>query len=189
MSQSTVPITSFIEDLRAIPAADFTLVNVLDFLRTHPVEPDSLEPYLYFKRNAYTRNLIFKNELFELLALCWDVGKTSHIHNHCGQRCWMAAPIGRLLVQNYRVVAGCETDSHCELEPSTSFLMDASTPGMVDPQEPIHSVGVAQDSDVRAVSLHVYSRPYDRCMVYSLERKEAWEIPLSYDTEYGVRAA
>lgn len=183
MTKSALPISTFVEELRAVPVRDFTLSGVLSFLKSHPVEPGSLEPYLHFKNNAYTRNLIYKNELFELLALCWDAGKTSHIHNHCGQSCWMATPIGRLLVQNYRIVAGCETDSHCDLEPSTSFWMDASNPGAVDPEEPIHSVGAPPDT--RAVSLHIYSRPYDRCMVYSLEKKEAREIQLSYDSEYG----
>ncbi|NIR31345.1 MAG: cysteine dioxygenase [Gammaproteobacteria bacterium] len=187
MTKRAVPISTFVEQLCAIPVHEFSLAQVFGFLRSHPVGPDSLEPYVYFKRNAYTRNLIYKNELFELLALCWDAGKTSHIHNHCGQSCWMATPVGRLLVQNYRIVVGCETDSHCELEPSTSFWMDSSNPGMVDPEEPIHSVGAPPDA--RAVSLHIYSRPYDRCMVYSLEKTEAWEISLSYDSEYGARVA
>ena len=29
----------------------------------------------------------------------------SSIHNHKGQNCWMAAPMGKLAVQNYRVLA------------------------------------------------------------------------------------
>lgn len=182
MAPRAIPVSDFVADLRALPREQFTLENVLEFLRAHPVRPDSLEPYVHFRANAYTRNLIFKNDLFELLALCWDIGKTSHIHNHCGQSCWMAAPIGRLLVQNYRVVAGCETEAHCTLEPSDSYWMDASTPGVVDPERPIHSVGNPQGLDTQAVSLHIYSRPYDRCMVYSLEKQQAWEIPLSYDT-------
>ena len=37
----------------------------------------------------------------------------------------------------------------------------------------------------RAVSLHIYSRPFDRCLVYSTETGEYREIPLHYTSEYG----
>jgi hypothetical protein len=38
----------------------------------------------------------------------------------------------------------------------------------------------------RAVSLHVYSRPYDSCVVYSEEQHKCGTIKLSYTTEYGL---
>jgi hypothetical protein len=37
----------------------------------------------------------------------------------------------------------------------------------------------------RAVSLHIYSRPFDRCLVYCRETSEYREIPLHYTSEYG----
>lgn len=188
MPATAVPVTALVEGLTAIPEDAFTRAAVLEHLREHPVDPDSLAPYLHFRPRVYTRNLIFKNALFELLALCWDVGQVSHIHNHCGQACWMTAPLGRLLVQNYRVVEGSETGAHCLLAPSTQYWMDAASPGAVDPREPIHSVANPAAGARRAVSLHVYSRPYDRCMVYSLRSGAAREIELRYDTRYGREA-
>jgi len=187
MPSKPIPVDAFVEGLRAIPAEAFDSERVLAYLQDNPVDPESLDPYLYFKPGAYTRNLIFKNRLFEVLALCWDVGKVSHVHNHCEQRCWMATPIGRLMVQNYRVTDGDPGGGYCRLEASTRYWMDPEHPAAVDPREPIHSVGNPPDAARGAVSIHIYSRPYDRCMVYSLERHEAREIPLAYDTEYGVR--
>ena len=70
---------------------------------TH-VDPETLKPYLFWNSQHYTRNLIDKTDLYELLSLCWEPGMKSSIHNHKGQNCWMAAPMGRLLVQNYKLL-------------------------------------------------------------------------------------
>ena len=67
--------------------------------------------------------------------------------------------------------------------------MDASHPSHVDPDEPIHAVLNSAEFGARATSLHVYSRPYDRCLVYSLEQKSCRDVPLFYDSEHGIRPA
>ena len=41
------------------------------------------------------------------------------------------------------------------------------------------------ESGQRAVSLHIYSRPFNRCLVYRCETDEYREIPLHYTSEYG----
>ena len=41
----------------------------------------------------------------------------------------------------------------------------------------------------RAVSLHLYSRPYDSCVVYSDEQHKCGEIKLSYTSEFGIAVA
>ena len=177
-------IDDFASGLRALPEAEFTLDGVEDYLRATPVEPGSLSPYLHFTPTHYTRNLIDRTELYELMAICWDVGQCSRIHNHAGQSCWMAAPIGRLVVQNYEVV---ETDGkgYCRLQPADRHLMDAGQPQHVIPERPVHAVLNPAEHGERAVTLHVYSRPYDRCLVYSLEKSTVMEVPLFFDTEYG----
>ncbi len=197
-------ISDFEEELRTLGKKGFTLDNVHQFLKDHPIEPESLRPYLFFRTSHYTRNLIDKTELYEVIAICWEPGHKSQVHNHKGQNCWMAVPIGNLLVQNYKVVAGNPNGGHCELAESDRYWMDPTNPGRVEPEEPIHYVanppelkqqvensdrsGRVENPDRsgRAVSIHIYSYPYDSCMVYSLEQKKAIEIPLHYTSEYGV---
>ena len=88
-----MPITDWVKGLEAIRAGDFTLKNVQDYVIRHPVLPESLQKYCFFSKGSYTRNLIFKNQLFECMTLCWDIGQHSRIHNHRDQNCWMSAPI------------------------------------------------------------------------------------------------
>ena len=96
-------ISDWVKGLAAIPERDFSLENVQDYIIQHAVRPETLEKYLFFSKGNYTRNLIFKNDLFECMTICWEVGQHSRIHNHREQNCWMSAPIRRLKVQNFRV--------------------------------------------------------------------------------------
>ena len=77
MEKQLVEIGDFVEGLKALPR--FMAMEVYGYVKTHPVEPESLSPYLLFSSASYTRNLIFKNERFELLALCWEIGQVSRI--------------------------------------------------------------------------------------------------------------
>ena len=180
-----IPVSEFARGLCAIPDQDFGIGKVYDFIAAHPVDESSLDPYLFFSANHYTRNLIFKDERFELIAICWEVGQASQIHNHHGQNCWMAIPIGKLRVQNFRVLEENKTAGFCRLEPTSSMDIHRMLPAEVDPKEPVHQVLNLAEFNQRAVSLHVYSRPYDRCLVYSRETSEYREIPLHYTSEYG----
>jgi cysteine dioxygenase len=177
-------IDDFVKGLCRIPEDDFTVPAVAEYMAHNAVDPASLERYLFYEATHYTRNLIYKCDLFELLAVCWEAGQASPVHNHQGQSCWMAVPIGRLAVQNYELLRS-DGPGHCALRLADRILMDPGHPSFVDPREPIHSVLNLPEYAARATSLHVYSRPYDRCMVYAPERSACWEVPLFYDTEYG----
>ena len=185
---SVVPIEDFVSRLREFPERAFSEIETLrDFLASSPVDPQSLEKYLIWDRQHYTRNLIDKTALYELVAICWEVGQISSIHNHRDQNCWMAVPIGRLRVQNYRVLNQDISAGSCCIEPSDLLEMNPTAPVAVDPREPVHKVYNPKEFNARAVSLHVYSRPFDSCVVYSAEQGTCGEIGLSYTSEYGVR--
>src|ERR1700756_2316951 len=100
-----VPIEEFVAGLRRFAEPAFSHVDqILGFLKSTPVARDTLRPYLTWDRQHYTRNLIDKTPLYELVAICWEVGQVSSVHNHREQNCWMAVPVGRLLVENFRVL-------------------------------------------------------------------------------------
>ena len=184
-----IAIDEFVSRLRCCKEADFMQVNrVHELLKASPVEPQSIERYLIWDRQHYTRNLIDKTPLYELIAICWEVGQISSIHNHKDQNCWMAVPVGRLLVQNYKVIRQDLKAGTCDIVPTDVIEMDPTSPAAVDPKEPVHKVYNPAEFRQRAVSLHVYSRPYDSCVVYSDEQRKCGEIKLSYTSEYGRRS-
>jgi cysteine dioxygenase len=182
-------IQHLVLELRKFPEGAFEgTEKVRKFLQETPVDPDSLAPYLTWDRQHYTRNLIDKTPLYELIAICWEIGQISSIHNHRDQNCWMAVPVGRLLVENFRVLHQDIEGGKCKIVASDTVEMNLANPCAVDPQEPVHRVLNPREFNQRAVTLHVYSRPFDTCMVYSAEQGTCGEIDLHYTTEYGKPA-
>ena len=181
-----IGIQDFATALRKFPEPAFNRIDeIIHFLQTTAVAPESLSPYLTWDRQHYTRNLIDKTPLYELVAICWEVGQASSIHNHREQNCWMAVPVGRLRVQNFRVISQKLEEGACQLETAGTVEMNPRQPCAVDPLEPVHRVYNPREFDQRAVSLHVYSRPFDTCVVYSQEQGTCGVIKLHYNTEYG----
>lgn len=181
-----VSIQNLVAGLRQLPAGVFDEVETLRrLLQETPVNADSLAPYLTWDRQHYTRNLIDRTPLYELMAICWEVGQASSVHNHRDQNCWMAVPMGRLHVENFHLVHQDLQSGRCQLEPLNVVEMNISHPCAVDPADPVHRVVNPREFNERAVSLHVYSRPFDTCMVYSPEQGTCGEIRLHFNTEYG----
>jgi cysteine dioxygenase len=181
-----IAIEQFVAALREFAAPAFhPTQQILGFLQNTPVAPETLDRYLTWDSQHYTRNLIDKTPLYELLAICWEVGQGSSVHNHRDQNCWMAVPIGRLLVGNYHLVSQDLGQGRCCLKASDTIEMNPAHPCAVDPRDPVHRVYNPREFNQRAVSLHVYSRPFDTCIVYSPENGTCGEIKLHYTSAYG----
>jgi len=185
-----MPLQSFVSELRKFSEPSFAgIEEIAHFLERSPVSPDTLSPYLSWDRQHYTRNLIDKTPFYELIAICWEVGQASSVHNHRDQNCWMAVPVGRLLVENFKVITEKLQEGICQLAAADTVEMNPAHPCAVDPLQPVHRVFNPREFNQRAVSLHVYSRPFDTCVVYSPEQGTCGEIKLHYTTEYGKPAA
>lgn len=193
MATQVVPrqlsIQDFVSELRTFPETAFIHTDqILSFLQQTTVDPESLAPYLNWDRQHYTRNLIDKTPLYELIAICWEVGQVSSVHNHREQNCWMAVPIGRLQVENFHLASQDLEHGVCELTPTETVEMNPTQPCAVDPTDPVHRVVNPKQFGERAVSLHIYSHPFDTCVVYSPEQGTCGVIKLHYTTMFGKPA-
>src|SRR5690606_17882231 len=106
----------------------------------------------------YCRNLVRLSDVYELIVLCWGPGQRSPIHDHAGQRCWIAVLEGAARETMYRVAPG----------PAPSV-----TPGPVrefrqgSVAYAVDDIGWHRIEPVGpgAVTLHLYSRPIRECRV------------------------
>ena len=184
-----VSIQDFIAELHKFREKDFEETGrLLRFLQNTSVAPDTLTPYLNWDRQHYTRNLIDKTPLYELIAICWEVGQVSSVHNHRDQNCWMSVPVGRLLVENFHLVSQDVEHGTSQLTTTDTIEMNEKHPCAVDPSDPVHRVVNPKEFGQRAVSLHIYSRPFDTCVVYSPDQGTCGVIKLHYTTVYGKPA-
>ncbi len=181
----TVPIHSLIDGLNSFPDERFTCEEVYEYLGANPVDVPSVERYLHWSRNFYTRNLIYKNERFEVMAICWEPGQVSRVHDHWDQKCWMTVPIGRLRGQNFAVAEIDENAGRCRLVQTDSFELADCLAAKVELEEPIHQVLNLAEYGERAVSIHIYSKPFDRCLSYCRDTDTYKEVQLFYTSVDG----
>ena len=59
--------------------------EVAALLRAYAANEKSWRPYVHYRSDTYSRNLVWRTADFELLLLCWDEGQFSAIHDHAGQ--------------------------------------------------------------------------------------------------------
>ena len=181
----TVQIDNLINGLKSISDDEFTCDNVYQFLSDNPIEVESIVRYFHWSPSFYTRNLIYKDERFEMLAICWEAGQQSTIHNHAEQKCWMTVPIGRLKGQNFGVVDMDESRNYCKLVETDTFELADCLSAKVELEQPIHQILNLPEYSERAVSVHIYSKPFDKCISYCRETDTFKEVELCYTTIAG----
>lgn len=173
-------VERLIDGLTSISDEEFTCDNVYQFLGDNPVDVDSITKYFHWNPDFYTRNLIYKDARFEMMAICWESGQQSKIHDHSDQKCWMTVPVGRLRGQNFAVADMDESRGYCKLVETDSFELADCLAAKVELEEPIHQILNLAEYGERAVSLHVYSKPYASCVSYCRDTDTFKEVQLCY---------
>jgi cysteine dioxygenase len=180
-----VTIEQLRDGLIRIPDEDFVCEKVYDYLSVNPVDVDTIQRYCFWSPAFYTRNLVYKDERFEMMVICWEKGQVSRVHNHSDQRCWMMVPVGRLKGQNFAVDSIDESIGHCKLRETDSFEMSDCLAAKVELEEPIHQILNLEEFDERSVSIHIYSKPYSSCLSYCRDTDTFKEVQLHYTSVDG----
>lgn len=179
-----IAVDGVVETLRGVPPARFQPGEICGRLKSARLDPATLAPYLHFAPRRYTRNLIFRNDLFELIALCWDPRTASPIHNHSGQLCWLSIQSGALRLENFNSLDGPGPGDGIRLVPNGGI--ERAGIGCLDLQQGENAIHrVSNPFDERAVSLHVYSLPFDTCLAYDPAARTSREMRLQYHSVGG----
>lgn len=180
-----VSIEKLIDGLREIRDEEFKCDNVYQFLSDNPLDIDTVSPFFFWSKNFYTRNLIYKDSRFELMALCWDKGQISRVHNHADQMCWMTVVAGKLRGQNFSIEEIDEEKGFCKLRETDRFDLSDCLAAKVELEEPIHQILNLPEFDERAVSVHIYSKPFDSCLSYCRDTNTFKSVNLCYTSING----
>jgi len=199
MGRHLISIDDFVARLRSFERGIITRDNVLDLCAGVQIGDASLDPYIFFAAGAYTRNLIYRDDLFEVMAICWEPGQKTAVHTHNGQICWMITQCGNLGVVDYKWL-GCDHpenqnvvgldclagSDHTRLEIVREIEACASGPVITaDKLQTIHRLYNLSENSERAVSIHIYSRPIDSCVAFDMERNQCYRRQLGYFSKYG----
>jgi len=169
------PIEALVEDLEACfrrdPAGRAAPRALAEYARAH----EDWTRFLRFDPALYTRNLVARNEQFEMLVLCWSAGQESPIHDHSGQHCFMAVLQGRIEEQQYAMPA---EPGGGPLEPSARRVFERGEVAYIHDRIALHRVRPFGAEP--AVSLHLYARPLDVCQVFDEVSGAVLSRPLIY---------
>ncbi len=197
MARKLVRVEEFVETLRGFEAEPITRDRVLNYCLETEVGRASLEPYVHFRADTYTRNLIYRDERIEVMAVCWQPGQRTVIHTHNGQLGWMAVSQGAVGVVNYKWL-GCNAADNqnvagldclagaTELDLERREVQECYPGGpvnIVDKVQTIHQVLVQGREP--ALSLHIYSQPIDSCVAFDLQNHRCYRRQLSFYSRYG----
>ena len=162
-----------ISQLKEFSVEDFPVAAVSGYLNEYSLSNEILEKYTHFKDQKYCRNLVHKENDFEIIVVCWKAGQVAPIHGHEGEKCWMRVESGALRVSNYLLKS---------LEPLTLSMTEQvkGEAGHLDGPAEIHSVENVYSDD--AVSLHVYAKPFSKCDIYCLDSGAVERVELVYDS-------
>lgn len=152
--------------------------KVAGMLARYASESGDWRDYMRFREECYARNLVSASELFELLVICWQPGQVSPIHDHQGQRCWMAVLDGSMR----------ETQFHAAAQgPLRTGRSSAFQPGQVAYiQDEIALHEIAPAGEGVGVTLHLYSRPIRECRIFDRQTGQVSVRGMAYHSVEGV---
>ena len=198
--KSLLGIDAFVQRLKAMEEGVITRDGVLELCDGVQISDASLAPYLFFEDHYYTRNLIYRDDAFEVMAICWQPGQRTAVHTHNGQLCWMIPQRGNLKVVDYKWL-GCDHpekqnvvgidclagSDHIQLDRLRE--VDACAGGPVLTADKLQTIHQLFNGDERSVSIHVYSRPIDSCVAFDMKSNSCYRRELAYFSKFGRREA
>jgi predicted metal-dependent enzyme (double-stranded beta helix superfamily) len=172
-------IARLAESLRRVRTGEAATTEVVQWLRASSEAAAQVPaPKTQCVHRDYTRTLLFKNELFEILALHWRPGSASAIHDHGGARCWLAVARGRIGVENYVRTDMGTVDGVAAIALEGRDDLDR---GQIDyRQDDVHLHRcIARDEE--AVTLHVYAHPIEHFRTFDETSNTCKDVRSTYD--------
>ncbi len=184
----TSPLSQLCHELAREFQQDPKGARVAGQLSRYASEHQDWRSWAFFDDDCYTRNLVHHEEQFELLLLCWGAGQKSPIHNHEGQRCWMAVLEGEVSETLFHVPAAAlaSAPGAAPMKKGNSRVCPQGQVAFITDEIALHEIASAGGKP--AVSLHLYSRPFSSCQVFDRETGRITVRQLGYYSVRGQRA-
>jgi cysteine dioxygenase len=190
-------IEDFVQLLKGFAPETLNTAAVLDLCHDTDIEDSSLARYVHWNDALYTRNLIYRDDLFEIMAVCWQKGHKTVLHTHNGQLGWMMVNRGIAEVTNFKwqgcnAAEGQNVDGLDCLAGATEIQLSrehvetcvrGGSVNAIDRERTIHRVAVVGEEPV--VSIHIYSKPIDSCVAFDFETRRCYRRQLRYYSKFG----
>lgn len=172
---------TIIQHINSVEQLTHSLINIElrnfpQVIRKAQLSLKELNTSATWKPNDYTRNCLTRNERFEIILLCWDIGAKTPIHDHGGKDCWVYQVKG--CIEEVRYIR-----TRDQLIESNRIKIQPSGLTYMNDKMGFHSI--QNTSDQRAMSLHIYASPIDSCRVFNKETALFEKKDMSYNSYNG----
>jgi len=172
MKRSITSLDPLIDKLNSTSSEEYKAIG---FSLDIPLE--DILPYAFWSTEHYTRNCIVRESDYELILLCWEPGQETPIHCHGGEECWVYVLDGQL------------EESHFQFDGDNIIFEDLSKlksgeKSFMDDEIGYHKL--VNNTNKRAMSLHLYMDIIDTCTVYDEEINDFVPQSLNYYSYEGV---
>ncbi|XP_046332372.1 cysteine dioxygenase type 1-like [Haliotis rufescens] len=138
-----------------------------------------------FDRNRYTRNLVDTgNGKYNLIMLCWNESQGSSIHSHANSHCFMTVLDGTLQEEFYEWPTESEEDAEMTAVGTNTY--NKGQTAYISDELGLHRVENPSHSD-RAISLHLYSPPFDECECFDQKTGHCTKSKVTFWSKFGKR--
>ncbi|SNT27745.1 Cysteine dioxygenase type I [Ekhidna lutea] len=146
--------------------------HVLDVMTNVEIPREEFEKYYSWSDEKQARNVLARNDDFEVLLVCWEKGQSSPIHDFNAQEAWIHPIEGMLREERFKI--NVDDD---RLEKVSNMLLGN------DEFSYMNQIGIHRYSNAnkaRSVSLNIYRKPVAEWHVYdegssSSTMMETWE--------------
>ncbi len=173
------PLDRLCQELTTVLGRDPKGKAVAALLERYAREEGDWAQWTFFDAGTYTRNLVHRSSLYELLILGWEAGQASPIHDHDGQHCWMAVLEGPMQEVHFRAAG-----PGAPLTQGALRTFERGEVAYIADEIALHRVQATPAA--RGVSLHLYSSPIDTCRTYDPTSGEARRLAVGYHSVRGV---
>lgn len=150
----------FLAEAKRLGCEGLTEDRLYDLVSRLNVDSALLAPYIQFSNEGYARNVLYRDDCFEAICLCWEPGQGTPVHNHGRSYGVVYVFEGALAVTGFRRDDDGSVPGRAELTPVSQAYMAAGSLVM-DRVGSIHRLGNPAFATRRVVSLHFYAGPLD----------------------------
>ena len=152
-------------------------------LRSAVAQFDSFRALMPGIPTTYSRMLLYKCEDFELVAMRWEPGSRTPIHDHGDSRCWVVMLEGAFHVDSYNRTD--EGGDHATLEHTSSERVERGDLDYRLGWRELHRV--MNNDSVAAYSVQLYAAPIVDYVIVDDATGIVQRVPAKYDALYDLK--
>ena len=187
-------LQTLVDRLERLSPQGITVPAVQELIADGALDDAELRRFVGTRPDKYARRQVHRGRYFDVMVLTWAPGQFTPVHNHAGNCGWVRLVRGRIAEETFRLVPGSAVPDAATAASVNGRIgqvgLEATGSGIittigavaaVDRQRAIHRLGNPADSSEATVTLHVYSLPHDRCLLFDPVSRTCEPRQLAFD--------